>query len=141
MKETKCESCLNSRYIVSENGYHYVCSMHHSIAEDCIKGICDFYIKLPNTKTKAMTGYEKIKAMNIEEIADFLNGIFEDFTNNDVTKWFERNYCDKCKPVKIVKCIECPSLVGEEWHECEFEGNCPHYKTDKDMIKLWLENE
>lgn len=137
----KCESCLYSRRIFSEKGYYYECSMNHSIAEDCLYGSYDFYVKQKPYPKAIMTGYEKIKAMNIEEIADFLSEIFEDFTNNDVTKWFERNYCDKCKPVKIVKCIECPSLVGEEWHECEFEGNCPHYKTEKDMIKLWLENE
>ena len=88
-----------------------------------------------------MTGYEKIKAMTIEEIADFLSEIFYSCNENDITNWFEQNYCDKCPTVKIIKCVDCPNLVNEEWHECEFEGNCPHYKTDKDMIKLWLESE
>lgn len=89
-----------------------------------------------------MTGYEKIKAMSINEIADFLAEIFKSGDENTITKWFNQNYCDKkCQTVKIIKSIDFPSLVVEEWNECDFEGNCPYYKTDKDILKLWLEGE
>lgn len=88
-----------------------------------------------------MTGYEKIKAMSINEIADFLAEIFKSGDENTITNWFEQNYCDKCPTVKIIKCVDYPSLGNEEWYECYFEGKCPHYKTEKDMIKLWLEGE
>lgn len=34
----KCEKCLHSRMIVSENGYHAVCCLSQKKAMDCIIG-------------------------------------------------------------------------------------------------------
>ena len=32
----KCESCLHSRLIISENGYHSVCCLSQKKATDCM---------------------------------------------------------------------------------------------------------
>lgn len=89
----------------------------------------------------ANTNYECIKNMSVEEMAELITGIFDSADDNTITKWFERKYCDNCPTEKITACIECPSLVGEEFHECDFQGICPHYKNDKDKVRLWLESE
>ena len=34
----KCEGCLHSRMIVSENGYHAVCCLSQKKAMDCMFG-------------------------------------------------------------------------------------------------------
>ena len=88
-----------------------------------------------------MTNYEILKNASVELIAEFLEDIFEDTADNAISKWFQEEYCDKCPTTTIVGCIENPDLAGQEWHECEFEGICPHYKNDKDKIMLWLESE
>lgn len=33
----KCESCLYSRAIISENGHHYTCGLHWKKAKKCIE--------------------------------------------------------------------------------------------------------
>lgn len=33
-----CEKCLNSRMIISENGYHPVCCLSSKAATDCMIG-------------------------------------------------------------------------------------------------------
>lgn len=43
MKE-KCESCLNSRIEVSENGYHYVCCLPALRATECTVGLVNYYV-------------------------------------------------------------------------------------------------
>ena len=32
----KCETCLNSRPVISENGYHWVCTLSDKKAVSCI---------------------------------------------------------------------------------------------------------
>lgn len=39
----KCESCFNSKLIISENGYHYECALWSKKATDCITGKKDHY--------------------------------------------------------------------------------------------------
>lgn len=34
----KCEECLHSRMIVSENGYHTICCLSQKKAVDCMTG-------------------------------------------------------------------------------------------------------
>lgn len=40
----KCEGCLNSRPIISENGYHYNCTLSFTRAWDCYKGVRDYSV-------------------------------------------------------------------------------------------------
>ena len=88
-----------------------------------------------------MTNYDRIKNMSIEETADFLANISDVTDNNAINQWFDKAYCDKCPTETITECIQSPNLVGQEWHECEFGGVCPRFKSDKDKIMLWLESE
>ena len=40
----KCENCLNSRLVVSENGFHYLCGLRFSEAFDCLKGKYNYFV-------------------------------------------------------------------------------------------------
>ena len=43
----KCEKCLNRRMIVSENGYHFICSLSNIAAMNCILDKKDHFIPQP----------------------------------------------------------------------------------------------
>lgn len=43
----KCDSCLNSRMVVSENGLHSVCCLSKKKAVDCMLGKKDNYVEFP----------------------------------------------------------------------------------------------
>ena len=40
----KCDSCLNSRIVVSENGLHSICCLSEKKAVDCMLGEKDNYV-------------------------------------------------------------------------------------------------
>ena len=44
----KCDTCLNSRPIISENGIHYVCCLSNKASANCLTGKRDQYIKRPS---------------------------------------------------------------------------------------------
>ena len=46
----KCDSCLNSRLVVSENGLHSVCCLSEKNAVDCMLGEKDKYVEFPKMK-------------------------------------------------------------------------------------------
>lgn len=46
----KCEKCLNSRLIVSENGYHAVCCLSQKKAMDCITGKKNHFVSVKEDK-------------------------------------------------------------------------------------------
>lgn len=43
----KCDYCMNSRPIVSENGIHYACCLSSKAAMSCIVGDKDLFIERP----------------------------------------------------------------------------------------------
>lgn len=43
----KCEKCLQSRMVVSENGIHAACCLSSKRAVDCITGKKDSFIPIP----------------------------------------------------------------------------------------------
>lgn len=45
---SECETCLNSRPIISENGLHRVCCLSSKKAVDCITGKKKYYTRTPN---------------------------------------------------------------------------------------------
>lgn len=47
----RCKGCLNSRCVVSENGYHYICCLPYLKMVDCIKGFTDYYTGIKNIST------------------------------------------------------------------------------------------
>lgn len=42
----KCDTCLKSRPIISENGIHYICCLSSRSANNCISGKKDKYISI-----------------------------------------------------------------------------------------------
>ena len=42
----KCDGCLNSRRIISENGLHSICCLSEKKAMDCIMGKKEFKISV-----------------------------------------------------------------------------------------------
>ena len=46
----KCDNCLNSRRIISENGMHSICCLSEKLAVDCIIGKKDQRIPVMNTQ-------------------------------------------------------------------------------------------
>ena len=49
-KECKCDTCLNSRVVISENGFHAVCNLSSVKATECMVGIKDNYMACGQTK-------------------------------------------------------------------------------------------
>jgi hypothetical protein len=47
---TKCDKCLKSRMIISENGYHGICTLPPKAATDCITGNKDRFLGLDGLK-------------------------------------------------------------------------------------------
>ena len=52
-----CERCLNSRPIISENGYHHICCLSQRTAANCMTGKKNKFVTLEkdesgNIKTK-----------------------------------------------------------------------------------------
>ena len=43
--QNKCEECLNSKPVISENGFHKNCTLSYKKAMDCLLGIKDSFIK------------------------------------------------------------------------------------------------
>ncbi len=72
---------------------------------------------------RRQTNADRIRAMNDEELADFLCSIA--YTGND--PWSEpfcRAFCDKCPTIKGTYV---DTGIEDEFHECDFsDGKCPH---------------
>lgn len=43
----KCDYCLNSRPVVSENGTHYVCCLTSQQLKKCLTGTKDYFEERP----------------------------------------------------------------------------------------------
>ena len=41
--DNRCDTCTNSRVVVSENGIHYICCLTKKKAINCLLGIKDSY--------------------------------------------------------------------------------------------------
>jgi len=48
----KCDTCMNSRPIISENGTHAICTLPSIDAVYCMIGKEDYYIPFPKKRTK-----------------------------------------------------------------------------------------
>ena len=58
MAEYRCDTCLNSRLIISENGYNFVCCLSQKKAVDCITKQKDYYAGNTSTCTPKERGGE-----------------------------------------------------------------------------------
>lgn len=96
-----------------------------------------------------MTVYENIHSKSIDELVEWLdkNGAYSE---SPWERWFDKNYCRKCKPV-IARAVT--DQYEDYWsgeHEfayCELHGNCRYFQdmkstpNRKQIIRLWLESE
>lgn len=92
-----------------------------------------------------MTNFDKIKSLNIDQFAEWLdsNGMWD---NSPWSQWFDERYCKQCESVKaIVQNFgserECEFAWCELEHKCKFFQSLPEEPSPKDVIKLWLEAE
>lgn len=73
----KCDKCLHSRAIVSENGIHCVCTLSSKTATKCLTGENDrFYAR--RKEKKLMTNADRIRSMSDEELAEFICAVSDD---------------------------------------------------------------
>lgn len=81
-----------------------------------------------------MTNFEKIKQMSVDELSILMG--FYVWEESCFYKWFNKTKCKNCKNIEV-------QIYGktQQWKECEFEGICPLFESEKDIIKLWLESE
>lgn len=88
-----------------------------------------------------MTNFENIKAMSIDEFAEWLE---QNTTWVDApwTIWFNDNYCAKCEP-EYGTMVDTGRKVTFAWcelHEkCKFFPDLEEIPGDKEIIKMWLE--
>jgi len=101
-----------------------------------------------------MTNLQKIKNMNVDELADWLdkNSSFDD---SSWSEFFNKEYCKKCEAIKCTYAdaeeklgIQTFSYSGDiECAHCEVYGKCKFFPElddipdNKAIIKLWLEEE
>ena len=93
-----------------------------------------------------MTVFEKIKAMDIDEFAQW----FDKHCANDTDQcidWWNKTYCENCEP-EIVKCINPDTYITDmECAWCELHDKCKFFQNIDGMpdslqiTKLWLESE
>ena len=48
MNESKCDSCVYSRIVVSENGFHHLCGLSSPKAVKCLTGYKEYYKAIRN---------------------------------------------------------------------------------------------
>ena len=86
---------------------------------------------------------DKIKSKSIDEFAEWLDehGAFD---GSPWINWWQENYCNKCEP-EIVKTLifekESKCCWCELHDKCKFFQDMNDVPTNKDIIKMWLENE
>lgn len=89
-----------------------------------------------------MNNFDKVKSKNIDEFAEWLDKHGDDCS---WVEWFSKNYCSKCEPVMChyenseqeFPCCWC------ELHDnkCKFFPELDEAPDNKQIIKMWLENE
>ena len=65
---SKCDKCLNSRPIISENGYHFICCLSNKKAVNCITNTKDYFIPRSNIDiNKILDNIEKLEVKESRE--------------------------------------------------------------------------
>ena len=68
-KECKCDTCLNSRVVISDNGCHAACTLSSVKATECMVGIKDNYMACDQTEMTMNEEYIT-KSAEIEAACD-----------------------------------------------------------------------
>jgi hypothetical protein len=121
------------------------CENHISL--DCMScktktnGIPSRYCEIGSVPKKS--NFDVIKAMNMEELADWLdkNGQFD---TAPWTLWFDRKYCSNCESIMCHyedSTHEFPCAWCELNDNCKFLPNAKGMPNNKETIKMWLESE
>ena len=90
-----------------------------------------------------MTQFEKFKAMNLDEMVDWLDEHGE-FDDSPWMSWWDKNYCNNC-PSETAYVPDYGREMKFAW--CELHGVCKFFQEfddvpdNKDIIKMWLNNE
>lgn len=79
-----CETCLNSRGIISENGMHRICSLSEKTSMDCITGKKDRYLSCSRCGT---CRYLKYKINVTDGIKGICECVDSDQWNIRVSGW------------------------------------------------------
>lgn len=86
---------------------------------------------------------DKIKSMNIDELAEWLD-VYGQFENSPWIYQFDKIYCSKCEPVKG-RYEDSDRELDFSWCElydkCKFFLNMDSVPDTKQIIKMWLESE
>ena len=91
-----------------------------------------------------MKVFDNIKNKNIDELAEWLDK-YCTFEDSPWNKWYDENYCSKCKPIK--SSVANDFGYTSECCYCELNGNCKFFKdmkespNSKQIIEMWLESE
>ena len=90
-----------------------------------------------------MTIFEKIKAMNIDELAEWIdkNG---DYNESPWINWWNDTYCKRCESEFVYskhfgRDVECAWCEVNE--KCRFFQEIDEVPNCKQIIKMWLESE
>lgn len=70
-RDVSCDTCLNSRAVVSENGYNRICCLSEKEAVECITRKKNHYIKHPAIKdaNEFVATAETIKGLSGLQVA------------------------------------------------------------------------
>jgi hypothetical protein len=49
-RKDRCDTCINSRVVVSENGYHSICTLSSKAAINCMTEKTDSYYTIASKK-------------------------------------------------------------------------------------------
>lgn len=87
-----------------------------------------------------MTIFDNIKAMNIDEFAEWLdkNGQFD---GSPWLTWFDKKYCKDCEPIEATY-EDSDHLI--KFSYCELNDTCRFFDKqidNKEIIKMWLLKE
>jgi len=106
-----------------------------------------------------MTNLEKIKNMDLDQLAEWLDkhGMFDHSPWND---WWDKNYCSKCEPIEChyadakeklgiepyfhddtVECAYCELADESGITRCRFFPDMNDVPNNVEVIKMWLEKE
>ena len=104
---------------------------------------------------KGMSNFKRLQSMSVDELAQWLdeNGQFD---TSPWSEWFSKKYCNNCESIKCkyadaeekldfspytfysgdIECAYC-----EIYHKCKFFENLEDVPDNKEVIKMWLEEE
>ena len=90
-----------------------------------------------------MNNFEKLKAMSIEDLANWLDK-YVSYDDSPWCNWFDQKYCKSCEnimcksPDDSSKCI---CTYCEIYDNCRFFPDLSDVPDSAETVKMWLESE